>query len=290
MCLDLHKPHHHNCFQYTALGNSIAFGEGASFKVNDSENHGYGYVYYFRDFLSTIFPCVNLINLAHPGDTSTNLLQRLQTDLFREAVKKADLLTISIGGNDLLNCVPQPPPTIPACLSNAVATFSLNWPLIMREIRKSIRSHAEIFVMTVYDPFNGENPLVKTAIQNINHVIQANRSTFHYKVVDVHADFLGQFTNTTQPKVCTWTHFCETPGPPDFLPDPHPTDSGHLEIARLHQLAFLKNHPDKLRLLMMIPTITRATAIKVVTKGLNDQHDKTVPYLYLVFNGCIFHW
>lgn len=246
---DLHK--HHNCFQYTALGNSIAFGKGASFTVNDPENHGYGYVYYLRDFLSTIFPCVNLINLANPGDTSTDLLQKLQTDVFKEAVKKADVITISIGGNDLLNCVrvPQPPPIIAACLSNAVATFAQNWPLIMREIRKSIRSHAEILVMTIYDPFNDENPLVKTAIQNINNVIKANRFTFHYKVVDVHADFLGQFTNTTQSKICLWTHFCEPPVPPDFLPNPHPTDSGHLEIARLHELTFLKNHPDKLRLI-----------------------------------------
>ncbi|MDR7002165.1 GDSL-type esterase/lipase family protein [Neobacillus niacini] len=244
-----HHHHHHHCFQYTALGNSIAFGEGASFHVNDTENHGYGYVYYFRDFLSTIFPCVNLSNLAHPGDTSTNLLQKLQTEVFREAVKKADLITISIGANDLLICLRQPDPTIPACLSNAVATFAQNWPLIMREIRKSIRSHAEILVMTVYNPFIGGTPffmLAEPFIQGINDVIKANRFTFHYKVVDVHADFLGQFTNTTQPKVCIWTHSCENPVPPNFLPNPHPTDCGHLEIARLHEFIYLKNHPDKL--------------------------------------------
>lgn len=243
---DLHEHHHNHCFQYAALGNSIAFGEGASFRVNDTKNHGYGYVYYFRDFLSTIFPCLNLRNLANPGDTSTILLQKLQTDEFREAVKKADLITISIGGNDLLNCFLQSPSNIPACLSNAIATFAQNWTLIMREIRKSIRSHAEVFVMNVYNPFKGDETqsfnLVETAVQNINNVIKANRSTFHYEVVDVHADFLGQFTNTTQWKVCTWTHFCELKTPRD----PHPTDSGHLEITRLHELKYLKNHRDKL--------------------------------------------
>ena len=60
-------------------------------------------------------------------------------------------------------------------------------------------------------------------------------------MVDVHADFLGQFTDTTQWKVCVWTLFCTSQ-------NPHPTDAGHLEIARLHELAYLKNHPDKLRL------------------------------------------
>lgn len=238
---DLNKHHHHHCFQYTALGNSIAFGVGAT--IN------YGYVNYFRDFLATLFPCVNLNNRANSGFASSDLLHQLQTDTStREAVKKADLITISIGGGDLLDCFPQPLPTIPACLSNAVATFAQNWPLIMREIRKRNRSHAEIFVMTVYNPFRGDDPNFNTAevfIQQINNVIKANRSTCHYKVVDVHADFLGQFTNTRQWRVCTWTHFCEVPIPPN-PPDPHPTDSGHLEIARLHELKYLKNHRDKL--------------------------------------------
>lgn len=241
---DSHKPHHHPCFRYTALGNSIAFGEGASFTVNDTGHHGYGYVYYFRDFLSSIFPCVNLTNLAVPGDTSTNLLQRLQINLFREAVKKADLITISIGANDLLECLAQLPPAIPACLSDAVATFTLNWPLIMEEIRKRILSHAKILVMTVYNPVPANNPIFSLAepfIRGINQVIKANRFKFDYKVVDVHDDFLGQLTDSKQLKVCSWTHFCATQ-------DPHPTDAGHLEIARLHELAFLRNHQKKLHL------------------------------------------
>ena len=155
---------------------------------------------------------MNLDNHANPGFTSSDLLHQLQTDaITREAVKKANLITIGIGGNDLLNCFLQPTPIIPACLSNAVATFAQNWPLIMKEIRKSIRSHAEIFVMTVYNPFKGDEPNFLTwqrpAIQNINNVIKANRFTLHYKVVDVHGDFLGQFTNTTQWKVCTLDTF-----------------------------------------------------------------------------------
>jgi lysophospholipase L1-like esterase len=238
--------YHHHCFQYTALGNSIAFGEGASFSLNDAENK-YGYVYYFRDFLAKKFSCVKLINRAVRGFASSDLLYQLQTDeTTRKAVKKANLVTIGIGGNDLLKCFPQPPLTIPACLSNGVATFARNWPMIMEEIRKNIRSHAEILVMTLYNPFRGDDPNFGTAelfIRQINQVIKANRCKFQYKVVDVHADFLGQFTNTNQWKVCTWTHFCE----PEIPPNPHPTDSGHLEIARLHELTYLKNHPNKLR-------------------------------------------
>src|SRR4051812_48368584 len=116
---NLHEHHHHDCFQYTALGNSIVAGIGASFVVDPPKR--YGYVYYFRDFLATIFPFVNLINRAQSGFTSTDLLQQLQTDVdTRKAVKKANLITISIGGGDLLDCLFQPPSTIPTCLSNAV--------------------------------------------------------------------------------------------------------------------------------------------------------------------------
>lgn len=236
-----------NCFKYTALGNSIAFGVGASFTVNNPEQHGYGYVYYFRDFLASIYSCVDLKNRAVPGFTSSDLLLQLQTDTAtRAAVKHADLITIGIGGNDLLNCLRAA--TIPSCLEDAVVNFARNWALIMKEIRENIHSCAEIYVMTLYNPFRGDDPNFNTIeffIQQINNVIKASSFIYHYRVVDVHADFLGTFTGTNTWKVCIWTHFCEIPVPPN-LPNPHPTDSGHLEIARLHEFVYLKHHPGKI--------------------------------------------
>ena len=220
----------HRCLEYTALGNSIAFGVGAT--------DNYGYVNYFRDFLATMVKRVNLINRAVPGFTSSDLLHQLQNDATtRNAVKNADLITISIGGNNLLDCMNAPNP--PECLTNGVATFANDWPQILEEIRHSIGSKAQILVMTVYNPFRGDDPnykIVEPFIQQINNVInkEVYRSLYKYKVVDVHADFQGKFTDGRW-KVCTWTHFCESP------PNPHPTDCGHLEIARLHELVFLKN-------------------------------------------------
>lgn len=236
-----------HCLKYTALGNSIAFGVGASFNVNDPEHHGYGYVYYFRDFLASRYSCVDLKNRAVPGSTSGDLLHQLQTDpATREAVKEADLMTINIGGNDLLNCLGAQ--IIPVCLGTAVANFARNWALMMKEIRENIFFDAEIYVSALYNPFRGDDPnfnMIEPFIQQINNVIKANSWIYHYKVVDVHADFLGQFTGTNTWKVCIWTHFCEVPVSPN-LPNPHPADSGHLEIARLHELVYLKHHPHKL--------------------------------------------
>jgi hypothetical protein len=227
------QKHLNHCLRYTALGNSIAFGEGAS---ND-----YGYVNYFRDFLDRLYKCVDLSNRAEKGFNSSELLDNLKNNITtRDAVKNADIITLSIGGGNLLDCLKEPDPI--ACLPGAVATFSNDWPQIVKEIRKSIGSKAEIYVMTVYNPFkaNNNDPLfgaVELAVNGINQVIKRRifRSIYRYGVVDVHADFQGQFTNG-QFKVCTWTHFCEN------TPDPHPTDSGHLEIALLHERAYLKNH------------------------------------------------
>jgi lysophospholipase L1-like esterase len=216
-----------HCFQYTALGDSIAFGVGAT--------NNFGYVKYLRDFLETQFSCVNLKNRAVPGFTSSDLLRQLKNDnATREAVKHASLITISIGGNNL-NCDVNV-----TCLSNGVATFTRDWTRILKEIRNSIGSRAELFIMTVYNPFRGDDPNFQFAdfyIQKINKIIKKRKflSKYDYNVVDVHADFLGQFSDG-QWKVCTWTHFCETP------PNVHPTDTGHLEIERLHELKFLKHH------------------------------------------------
>ncbi len=106
--------HHKHTLQYTALGDSIAFGIGAT--------GFYGYVNYFRDFLATEFHRVILTNQAVPGFTSTLLLLQLQQDsATRQAVKNANLITISIGGANLLNCIASPNP---ACFQNGVLTFA----------------------------------------------------------------------------------------------------------------------------------------------------------------------
>lgn len=216
------------CLLYTALGDSIAAGVGAA---ND-----YGYVDYFRDFLATRHQCANLLNRANSGFTSRDLLNQLWNDqITREGVKNADILTISIGGANLLHCLNSASPN--NCLTNEIAAFTHDWPIILMEIRKNIRSDANLYVITVYNPLTGSDPnydKVELFIQKINHIIKNTiyRSKFHYNVVDVHANFQGQFPNRVW-EVCKWTHFCE------FPPNPHPTDSGHKEIARLHELAYL---------------------------------------------------
>ena len=76
---------------YLVLGDSIAFGSGltnpreACYGKIVADTNGYEYV-----------------NHSIPGHTTTNLINRLSEEAVIEAVKKADIISISIGGNDFL--------------------------------------------------------------------------------------------------------------------------------------------------------------------------------------------
>ncbi len=76
---------------YLVLGDSIAYGSGITNSRNAcygkivSDTNGYDYA-----------------NHAIPGHTTTNLINRLKDETVIADLKKADIISISIGGNDFL--------------------------------------------------------------------------------------------------------------------------------------------------------------------------------------------
>jgi lysophospholipase L1-like esterase len=217
-------------FNYVALGDSVAFGRGGT---NDT-----GYVHYFRDYLQTAQPREVVLDkqallIVRSGDLLFQLRENLPVGA-REAVRGAHLLTIHIGGNNLLQCANADYTALDqGCAAQGVTDFQNDWPRILQEIRQSIGSQAPLIVATVYNPFQGDDPQYATAdtyIRQINTIIQnpATEATYNYKVADVYTHFMGRLPNGMW-KVCAWTHFCEANR------DVHPTDAGHHEIATLHQ-------------------------------------------------------
>ena len=77
--------------RYVVLGDSIAFGSGLSnpkqavYGKIVADTNGYAYE-----------------NYAVPGHTTGNLLRRMETDAVKEAIRNADIISISIGGNNFL--------------------------------------------------------------------------------------------------------------------------------------------------------------------------------------------
>ena len=76
---------------YIVLGDSIAFGSGLSnprqavYGKIVADTNGYAYD-----------------NFAVPGHTTQNLLQRMQNEQVKAAIADADIISISIGGNNFL--------------------------------------------------------------------------------------------------------------------------------------------------------------------------------------------
>lgn len=78
---------------YVALGDSISSGYGLE---EDAQR--------FTQQVAWENGCT-LISLAQSGETSHTLLERLQDPQVMEAVSQADMISVTIGGNDLMNAL-----------------------------------------------------------------------------------------------------------------------------------------------------------------------------------------
>ena len=241
---------------YTALGDSIAFGLSAEQRK--------GYVPLFYNYLKTTekFSKVALNNLSMPGDKSNDLLEKLKNDaITREAVKNSNIVTISIGGNNLLSPLietivfeykldPRDPEftkklaelaatdnnlqqkmagvisseKLKTALTAGITQFMIDSKSIIEET-KLLTPTAEIYFMTLYNPFNAEDPffnLVDPYIQKINSIILSSNGS--YNVAEVYTLF-HQYKGDKP-----LTNFNLLTG----SIDPHPTDEGHSLILQAH--------------------------------------------------------
>lgn len=202
--------------KYLALGDSIAYGIGSVPPLT-------GYVYHYRDFLS-LDARVGLKNLAKPGLTSAGLLAQLAA----LGEEDADLVTVSIGGNNVLGCGKNNFQEIDLdCAASGLKGLAEDWPKIIAEIR-SLNPHAKIQVMNLYNPFAKSDPVYESAnevILQLNSLLSSGQNG-QYSVVDVYSAFKG--------KERKYTYFYS------LFRDVHPTGVGHLKIAKLHYRDFWK--------------------------------------------------
>lgn len=212
-----------------------------------------------------------LVNLACGGATTTSILQtpgcaphllgpgaqsyapRTQADaavqFLSEHRAQVGLITVSIGGNDILDCGAAANPA--SCLTAAVQKIGTNLGTLLARVRAAAGPDVQIIGTTYPDLFLGGLILGGALARNIaNLSVLAFRSLLNpqlarsygavdAKFVDVTAatggyGSLSQLT-TLPPygripvpvaRICTLTWFCK-------LHDVHPTPAGHALIARL---------------------------------------------------------
>lgn len=260
---------------YTALGDSIAYGTGAT--------DGIGYTDMLNAHLERKFGEGMYINLSADGVNSDDLLAALMTpgDPFgvQAAVYDAAIITISIGGNDLLgpflealgqvllnnyfdgyivdfegfmsdfaewelDPISQPQFSVMLAglyvtLPELVGDFTYNWGLIIHQIRL-LNPLADIYVNTVFNPLKFSPALYEfadPAIQGLNMSIMGLAPIYGYKVVDVYSEF-DTFNNPKRLAVGDLSTMAAMLSDPDNYNGPvplHPTDMGYRFILNMHK-------------------------------------------------------
>lgn len=103
----IYKLTYQESFNYVALGDSVAAGRNP-YGAND-----YGYTDYISDYLLKNHHLKNFVNYAVNGYTTNDILEDInynkqievngKMENIRKALRESDLVTISIGANDLLD-------------------------------------------------------------------------------------------------------------------------------------------------------------------------------------------
>ena len=225
------------------LGDSITYGYGLE---GDRDNcTSYGNL--LRDYLG--ISSSNFKNAAVNGDTSADLLALLPS--LQKDVKEADMIIITIGGNDLLGLIWEAGAYVlgsdftsngklldimsdPAKMAKMseylnttkIATTIMNYTTNLAAIISYIRSNnanARVLFLAQYDPMNGVeglgalSTLADSSIKMLNTVMQAQATSGKCEYVDVYTPFVDHAID--------WTNIMMT--------DIHPNLVGHEEIFKI---------------------------------------------------------
>lgn len=208
---------------YVALGDSLATGAGAQ--------RGYAERYAERLDRHVDAP-VAFDNLARGGWTSADLLDAVRGDpAFVDGLRGADVVTLDIGGNDLLDAQRQALDGTcggDACLHATVDEFRSNWDAIVMEVQEAAGGDPELLAVDLYNPFVSDLQMrglldrLQPFLDAVNDHIAVSADTHDIGVAPVHAAFNGEDGR-------------EDPVARGLISDDglHPSDDGHALIADL---------------------------------------------------------
>ncbi|MCX7570874.1 GDSL-type esterase/lipase family protein [Tumebacillus sp. DT12] len=213
-------------YRIVALGDSLTKGVG--------DTTGKGYVGFLKDKLEANGRTVHLQNLGISGLESTELAASLDSGGIKEAIQTAQLITISIGGNDVTHSIGGvgkifSTSAIPeAAIREAQAQYTKNLGQILQTVRQH-NPEASILVLGLYNPFEGvfeDQPLIQKLLSEWNaNLIQTAQTMPNVKVIptfDIFQWNVGKFLS------------------PDHF---HPNEAGYERIAE----RFFQALPEKMQ-------------------------------------------
>ena len=224
---------------YLALGDSIPLWDGTS-----------AYPNLLLARYQKTYPNLQLVNLAVSGETSTSMLNNGQYSnalaFLRAHQNQVALITIDIGGNDVVGC--GSPGASPQCFQQSEATMEQNITTILAGLHAAA-PNAPIYGMTYYDPFLGDwlagGAAQTQALATIPEDVALNNALTSLYGASNTADVQGAFAVTdsttlvpsqwgTAPvdvvDACQWLDIVCTAGQPEGFGD-DPNAAGQVQIA-----------------------------------------------------------
>jgi len=241
---------------YLVLGDSLGRGtqplpSGAL--VDTTQGYAEGVYGFYR--LS--HPLLQVAKLACPGESTSTMIgggkcvyplgtQLEQAKAFLKN-HRVLLVTITIGGDDVLSCI-TPGGVTPDCVEPGLAKVAQNLPYILSELRAAAGPHVRIVATNYYDPIlaawsllpapEGQQLAQLSLVYTLelNLLIESLCSDAGVQVADVARAFrITDFANVPGFNIplnafleITWTWIA---APPPRGPDIHPNAAGYSTIA-----------------------------------------------------------
>ncbi|MCL6593996.1 MAG: hypothetical protein K6T31_08480, partial [Alicyclobacillus sp.] len=193
--------------QLLALGDSLAVGFG--------DTSGRGFVGDVVQQLRQNGTQVQVRNLAVNGLTSAGLLSQLQQPATQTAVQTADVILLSIGGNDLRSAATLPN-LDPQRVARALDPFAQRLHEVFTQLQ-TLNPHAQVLLVGLYNPYAdlAANPAETNAL-----LLQWNERE---------QQVANAFAHTTV--VPTFDLFAASPAAFLYVDHFHPNSAGYQRIA-----------------------------------------------------------
>lgn len=175
-------------------GMLVGLGDSLTRGIGDPE--GQGYFGIAKKELQKENPKISAINLGISGQTSNDLVKQMNQRQVRETVKKADWITITIGGNDLFRSSGRLAKIDKRAAEKSRLRYEQNLNSILSSIQKE-NPKATIFLFGLYNPF-GDLPVNEQSSKMIAEWNQTlNQVSLNYqRVIVIHTYDLFQLEPT----------------------------------------------------------------------------------------------
>jgi|SRR6056297_141569 len=134
--------------------NILVMGDSIGFGIGDETNKGIGKGY--KELISKEeSKDIEVANISVPGDESDELLNLIENKQNDSIILKADIIIISIGGNDINSIEYEDALSLDVNFKEILKAYKENLEKIINQIRE-INTEAQLAIIGLYDPYSKE--------------------------------------------------------------------------------------------------------------------------------------